>query len=451
MNLIQQYKTDFRKNLHLAFPIILGQVGQIMVNFIDNAMVGRITDSGASLAAVSLANAIFISVMVVGMGISFALPPLVAEANSNGNHQRISQYFKHSGVINLVFAFLAILLIEGIILTMPFWSQDAKVIELAIPYLRISAYSLIPFMLFQTFRCYSDGYSETIPPMVAMLLGNVVNVIANYALIYGNYGAPKLGVKGAALGTLIARWVTFSLLVLILMNWKNIWKDIRSANYKHYQSNLFKKLLKLGVPTSLQGFFEVSAFAGAAYLAGMINKETQAAHQIAISLASISFMICTGLAMAATIRVGNQLGEKNTPALRNAGFSAILQVLTFMTATSILYISLREFLPTLYLNMSDKSSEVIAQSASGLLILAAIFQIPDGIQVTAIGALRGMQDVFIPSIITFVAYWVFALPIAYFLAFHTSLGSKGIWVGLTVGLTISAAFMTYRFHRKSKG
>jgi len=443
LRLYATYKSDFRANFHLAFPLILGQVGQIIVNIADNVMVGRL--GAAELAAVSLANAVFISFLVVGMGISFALPPLVAEANGQQDMKRISQHTKHSLLVNLGFALLAIISIELIVPALQFMGQDAEVVVFAQPYLRISAYTMIPFMIFQTFRCYADGRSETLPAMIAMLLANVINIAANYVLIYGKFGAPALGVRGAAIGTMIARICMVIFLLLIVRYWKTLWKEVAAMNFRVYQKPAFWKILKLGIPTSLQGFFEVSAFGLAAIFAGMIHKEAQAAHQIAINLAAISFLICTGIAMAATIRVGNHFGELNKTRIRTIGVSAILQVAFFMALTSITYISLRYFLPSLYI----QNQEVI-DIAAGLLIMASIFQIPDGIQVTAIGALRGMQDVNVPTVITFVAYYLMALPIAYLLAFRFNMGALGIWVGLSVGLTISATFMTLRFLKKSK-
>lgn len=439
---LQQYKSDFKANIILAYPIILGQLGQIFVNIVDNLMVGRL--GAAPLAAVSLANALFFSYLVVGLGISFALPPLIAEADATNNEQRISQLTKHSLIVNLSFALFANLFIEIMIPFLHYLKQEPEVLELCIPYLRISAWSIIPLMIFQTLRCNTEGRSKTLPPMIATLSANVVNVILNYLLIFGNLGFPKLGVSGAAWGTLIARIFMLFLLIYILQYWKSVWRPIRNMNLRKYQNRLFKQILKLGIPTSLQGFFEVSAFAGASILAGTIHKEAQAAHQIAINLASISFLMCTGIAMAATIRVGNQYGANNREKLRNVGISAMLQVAFFMFLTSILYISLRKFLPTLYID----NQEVI-DIAAGLLIMASIFQIPDGVQVTAIGALRGMQDVMIPTLYTFIAYWVMALPVGALLAFYFNLGALGIWIGLTVGLSISASLMAIRFLRKT--
>ncbi len=438
-----KYRSDFKKNIQLALPIIIGQVGQIMVNIADNVMVGRL--GAAELAAVSLANAVFISFMVVGMGLSFALPPLIAEADGKGAHQTISSDILHSLIINILFAIFSIIAIEIIIPLMPYWGQEENVVQLAIPYLRISAFSLLLFMVFQCLRTYAEGKSKTIPPMIAMIIGNVVNIFLNYVLIYGYWSFPKLGVAGAAWGTFFARFVMLILLFVLIRQWKSLWPDLSRIGQVKVRSKQFKTILRLGIPTSLQGFFEVSSFAFAAVMAGMISKEAQAAHQIAINLASISFLICTGLAMAATIRVGNQLGLQNIRRLRNAGFSAIIQVILFMSLAMVSFLFLRWQLPALYIN----NQEVI-RIAANLLIVASFFQISDGVQVTAIGALRGMQDVNIPTLITFISYWLCALPLGYYLAFKTDLSVTGIWIGLSVGLSLSALFMTYRFNRLSK-
>jgi MATE family multidrug resistance protein len=436
------YQSEFRKNLKVALPIMAGQLGQITVNVADNLMVGHL--GAAALAAISLSIAIFVIFLVVGMGISFALPPLVANAHGANEPRRISRYFKHSLIVNLAFAGFSILCMELILPLLTFFGQDPEVVDLAAPYLRISAWSMIPIMFFQTFRCYSDGLSETVPPMIAMISGNVVNIFLNYVLIFGKLGMPALGVTGAAIGTLISRLVMIALIILLLKRWKGLWQPIRQADYKRYRKALFKRILDLGVPTSLQLFFEVSAFAAAALLMGMISKETQAAHQIAINLAAITFMVCTGMGMAATVRVGNQLGQANLQGARSAGFSAVIQTAAFMLVAAFIFILFREYLPTMYID----DSEVIS-IASLLLIFAAVFQIPDGIQAVSLGMLRGIQDVKIPSLITFVSYWIFGLPVSVLTAFYFQMGAGGVWTGLVVGLTLSASLLTWRFHRQT--
>jgi len=419
-----------------------GQLGQTAVNFADNVMVGKLGPS--ALAAVSFANALFAVFFVVGMGISFALPPLVSEAEAAGEHQRISQYFKHSFVVNTAFALVSLVIILLGLQLLPYMGQEAEIIPLAQQYLVHIGWSIVPFMIFQTLRCYSDGMSETLLPMIIIITGNIINIALNYGLIFGHWGMPSMGVEGASLASHISRWYMVVTMVVLLFYWKNLWSYIAECNFRKYQTVLFQKIANLGVPTSLQMFFEVSAFSGAAIIMGFISKEAQAGHQVAISLASITFMICTGLAMAATIRVGNQLGLQNPQGIRDAGFSALIQVTVIMALFGIMFLTTRHLLPTIYIDDVD-----VISVASVLLICAAVFQIPDGIQVTAQSALRGLQDVKVPTVVTFVSYWLIGIPVSYVTAITLGWGPIGVWVGLIVGLSVSAALLTYRFHKLS--
>ncbi len=422
---------------------MLGQIGTILVSFADNVMVGKL--GAIPLAAVSLANAIFIPITVVGMGISFALPPLVAEASGRSNERRISRYFKHSLVVNLVYALLSMLVIELALLALPYMGQDAEVLSLVKPYLRVSSISMIPIMIFQTLRSYTDGLGKTLPAMYAMIVGNAFNILLNYIFIYGNWGAPALGVTGAALGTLVARIIMLAAIMWIIRYTPMLVKHIVSANYREYHQLIFVRVLRLGIPSSLQMFFEVTAFGSAAIIMGTLGAKALAAHQIALNLASMTFLICTGLGMAATIRIGHALGRKDDVAVHRAGISALLQVSSFMLIAAVCFVVFRYTFPLIYINDMD-----VIDIAAVLLITAAIFQIPDGVQVTALGALRGLQDVMVPSIITFVAYWLIGLPFSYMAANYWNMGPTGVWIGLVLGLTFSALMLTLRFYQKTK-
>jgi MATE family multidrug resistance protein len=442
MIFFEKYRSDFKLNLKLAFPIIAGQLGQITVYLADNLMVGRL--GADALAAVSLAIAIIAVPVVIGMGIAFALPALISEAEGAGTTKKISQYFKHSYIINIAIGTIScILMIIGLPL-MEHLGQDPDVVRLAKTYMVWSAFGMIPMMVFMTFRSFSEGMSETKPPMIAMLLGNVLNIGLNYLLIFGKFGFPSMGVEGAALASLISRIAMIVFIVMLLMQWKDLWVYIKACNFMKYQKDMFYKIFKLGIPTSLQMFFEISAFSGAALIMGMVSKNAQAAHQIAINLSSITFMVCTGLAMASTIRVGNQLGKKDYPAMRNAGKSAFIQVTIIMAICSLLFVVFRSYLPLLYIDDVQ-----VVELATLLLIFAAIFQIPDGLQVTALAALRGLQDVKVPTLITFFSYYLVGIPISYFSAITFGMGAPGVWLGLLVGLIISATLLIYRFHVKS--
>jgi MATE family multidrug resistance protein len=419
-----------------------GQLGQITVYLADNLMVGRL--GAEALAAVSLAIAIIAVPTVIGMGIAVALPTLISEAEGAKEPKKISQYFKHSLIINVAMGLISCALIVVGLPLMEHIGQNPEVVELAKTYMIPSALGMIPMMIFMTFRGFADGMSETRPAMIAMLLGNVLNIVLNYIFIFGKLGAPALGVEGAALSSLISRIAMIVFIVMLLLKWKDLWKYINACNFKTYQKALFSRIFELGVPSSLQYFFEISAFSGAALIMGMVSKNAQAAHQIAINLSSITFMICSGLAMAGTIRVGNQLGKKDYPAMRNAGMSAFLQVTLMMAACSLFFILFRSYLPLLYID-----DEQVVEIASLLLIFAAIFQIPDGLQVTALSALRGLQDVKIPTYITFFSYYIVGIPISYFTAITYGFGAPGVWLGLLVGLFLSATLLIYRFYKLS--
>jgi MATE family multidrug resistance protein len=448
VSLLIAYRNDFRANLRLAWPIILGQLGQISVNIIDNLMVGSL--GAVALAAVSLGISVFMIFVVVGMGISMALQPLVAEADGMGDPQGASYSFKHSLIINVLFALGSMLAIEAIIPFLHRLGQVPDVVIEAVPYLRICSWSLLPMMIFQAFKGLSEGLSETTAPMIAILVGNAVNVLVNYVFIYGNWGAPAMGVEGAAIGTFAGRMMMMASLIIFMRYWnpdsdQSLWSYLQRIDLLKYSKWFFKKVLRLGIPSSLQMLFEVGAFAAAALMMGMIGATEQAAHQITINAVSATFMVCVGISVAATVRVGNGLGRGDRPGMRRAGFAAIVQVILFMTCTALFIWVFRYVIPRWYID----DIEVI-NVAAGLFLVAAIFQISDGIQVAAIGALRGMQDIWWPTFITFFSYSCIGLPFSWFSAFHFGMGYWGVWTGLLIGLTLSAVLNTYRFHRLTR-
>ncbi len=438
INLSDTYKKEFRTNLKLAVPLVLGQLGQVFVNLADNIMVGKL--GTLPLAGIAFANAIFVVFVVVGMGISFALPPLVSEADGANKLKKVSQYFKHGLLINLLFAFVSITLIEVLMPYAYMLGQEKEVLDMGLGYLRISMWTMIPMMIFLTFKGYVEGMSNTIIPMVAIIVGNAANIILNYFLIFGNGGFDEMGLNGAAVASFIARGVMVLVMILMMIKDGHLLDRILKANYLKYQTSFIKKILKLGIPTSAQMFFEVSAFSAAALIMGMVSSVAQAAHQVAISLASLTFLICTGVSMAATIRVGNNFGKKDFQTTKLSGIAAIILVTGFMIVTALGFVLFNDQLPLIYINDVD-----VVNLAGILLIYAAIFQIPDGVQVTALGALRGLQDVKIPTLITLLSYWVVGIPFSYISTIYWDLGYHGVWIGLILGLTISSSLLTFRF------
>ncbi|WP_438968886.1 MATE family efflux transporter [Nonlabens sp.] len=433
---LRDYTREFKKNTQIALPIILGQLAHLLVALADNIMVGQLGKE--QLAAVSLGNTLIFIAMSVGIGFSFAITPLVAEADAQKDTNKVTSIFHNglflcaiSGVLLAIVLFIA----EPILY---YLDQPEEVVVLAIPYMRWVSISLIPLMLFQAVKQFSDGLSKTVYPMMASILANVINIGVNYIFIYGKLGMPRLEVEGAAIGTLVARVLMFVLLWVVLSR-KALLKQ-HFVNFKSYSSKTVSKLMSIGFPTSLQMFFEVSLFTAAIFLSGVISTESQAANQIALNLSALTFMFGVGLGVTATIRLGNQLGLKDIPALKRIARSIFLMSLIVGVFFALLFISLNNFLPTIYIEDPG-----VLELAAGLLIIAGIFQISDATQVTLLGALRGLQDVWIPSLICFTAYWIVGLPISYYLGIESDYGVNGVWIGLLFGLTTSSILMYARY------
>jgi len=450
--LLKNFSTELSYNVKLAFPVIMGLLGHTIVQLADNIMVGQL--GADELAAVSLGNSFVFVAMSLGIGFSTAITPLVAEADGAGNVADGKSALKHGLVLCTVLGlslFGIILLAKPLIYQM---NQPPEVVELALPYLDIVALSLVPLVIFQAFKQFSEGLSQTKYPMYATVLANVINVILNYLLIFGSFGFPKMGIVGAAIGTLVARILMVVYIWYLLNQKQKFQKYITGFNFRKLEKKVLDKIINLGFPSALQMFFEVGIFTAAIWLSGILGANTQAANQIALNLSSITFMFGMGLGVAAMIRVGNQKGLGNFKKLRSIAQSIF--VLTFIIEIMFAAIFLlgRNWFPTLYvnldsvLNLSDNTEVVFI--AGKLLLVAAFFQISDGIQVVVLGALRGLQDVKIPTVITFIAYWLIGFPISYYLAFQTHLKSTGIWIGLLSGLTASAIMLYLRFNYLTK-
>ncbi|PSL03923.1 MATE family efflux transporter [Cecembia rubra] len=440
--MIGNFKDNFSKTFNLAFPVMLSQLGQVLVGVADSMMVGRL--GAEPLAAASLANSIFFVVLMFGIGVSMAMTPLVAMADGKNNPKRISRLFNHGLSINLASGLMLFLLIIMASPMLYHLNQPVEVVILAIPYLAIITFSLLPFMLFQTLKQFAEGLSQTKQAMYITLICNAVNVFLNWVLIYGNLGFPEMGLNGAGWATLISRVMMGLFMCYYVFKSKRYLPYQLSFKLKRLSFPMVSKMLRIGVPTGFQFIFEVGAFSSAAIMMGWIGVTALAAHQIAINLASISYMMASGLSTAAMIRVGNQLGKNDIKTLREAGFTAFVMVAIFMSATAVIFILFREFLPALYIDDID----VIKMSAT-LLIIAGLFQLSDGIQVVGLGALRGMADVRVPTIVTLVAYWVIGLPLGYVFGFVFNLQEVGIWYGLLIGLTVTGVMLLYRFHSLS--
>jgi len=300
---------------------------------------------------------------------------------------------------------------------------------------------MIPLMIFQGFKQFADGLSQTKYAMWATILTNIVNIVLNFTLIYGFWIFPRLELVGAALGTLISRTVMVFFIYFVLMKKDKFAIYLKRLKFEELKKERFLKIINLGFPTALQMLFEVGLFTASVLLAGTLGAFPQAANQIALKLASTTFMIAVGVGVAATIRVGNQKGLKNYIELRRIAFSNFLMIFIIMFAFTIGFIVFKDFLPLIF----TENLEVI-KIASSLLVIAGLFQLSDGLQAVILGALRGLQDVNVPSGLTFIAYWIIGFPISYYLGTKAGFGTFGIWIGLLVALTSSALLLFIRFN-----
>ena len=440
---LKNYTSEFKNNLKLATPIMMGSLGHLLVGLIDDIMVGRL--GPVELAATSLGNSLVFIALSIGIGFSFAITPLIAESDGEGDEEKGRSIFQHGLILMTILGvavFGMLLFIKPILYHL---DQPEEVVVLAIPYYEIVAVSMIPLMIFQGFKQFADGLSQTKYAMYATILTNVVNIILNFALIYGIWIFPRMELVGAAIGTLISRVVMVVFLYVVLMKKEKFVIYMKRLQFKEIKIKTFKKIISIGFPTALQMLFEVGLFTASVLLAGTLGALPQAANQIALKLASTTFMIAVGIGVAATIRVSNQKGLNNFIELRRIAFSNFLLILIIMFTFSIAFMLFRNILPWMFTD----NLEVI-KIASSLLIIAGFFQLSDGLQAVILGGLRGLQDVNIPSGITFIAYWIIGFPVCYYLGRVAGLGTLGIWIGLLTALTSSAIMLFFRFNYLSK-
>ena len=429
---------QWRENIPLALPVIVGQIGHIAASVADSMMVGAL--GTIPLAAVSLASSIASVPLAFGIGMGYGLTPMVAHAMGQARPFKAVRLLKNGTVVNAftsAFMFLfALVLFWGV----RFTGQEPAVVEEATMYLWIIMASYLPFMLFMSAKQYLEGMGDTKTPMRISLYGNVGNIGLNALLIYGWGPFPEWGIVGAGVATLVARgYMMMAAWWFVLRRGKADPADWLRAKVTTYP---IRALLKIGIPSGFQYIFEVSAFAASAWIIGTLGATPLAAHQVAISLASISYMAATGLGAAATIRIGQAMGRKDLAGAKAAGTSLFLITIIFMAVTGLTFFVFRHQLPWAY-----TQDPAVVAGAAALLVVATIFQISDGVQATALGALRGIQDVRVPTAITFVAYYVIALPLEWYFGHVLGWGAVGVWSALAVGLTVSAGWLSLRFYR----
>ena len=435
---INRYKTDIIETFKLSLPIIFGRLGAVLMGVMDSIMVGSV--GYEELAAAGIANSVFILVGIIPIGFLIVGSPMISTAFSKNNRAECVKIMKGS----IQFAIILSIFFDVVMLVLAWnfqwFNQTAEVEGLAVPYLYLIIGSTLPLMVFIAIEQFSDGLENTKISMFFNISGLFVNASINWVLIYGNWGFPALGLMGAGIGTLIARCYMCVGIWLVVNN-IDAFKafDLRIKLFK-IDREIFVQIMKNGIPSGMQFFFEVSAFSLSAIMIGWLGTIQLAAHNVAISLASVTYMLSTGFATGASIRVGAAFGAKDHIGVMNAGKSALILVVFLMSVSCVLFIVFSNFFVGLY-----TSEPKVIEMASGLLIIAGLFQLGDGIQVVSIRSLLGMNDVNVPTMITLGAYWVIGIPIGSILCFYFNYGVYGMWIGLTLGLTLSAILLTVRF------
>jgi len=445
LSFYHKYKSFYKDNLHLAIPIVVSQLGHTLVNMADSIIVGHFAGT-TQLAAVSLVNSIFMLILVIGLGISYGLTPLIAQEHGRKNNLECGRLLSNSLFINFSTSVLLYVFIHsGTLTIIDHIGQSREVVTYAKPYLTYLGLSIIPLMIFQTFKQFTEGLGFTKQAMYISVWGNVLNIVLGIIFVKGLFGIVPMGVKGVGLSTLIDRTVMAIVMSFYVM---------KSHHFKAYlqEFKVFRldtlraiKILKIGAPVAMQYSFEISAFSGAAILIGTIGTVEQAAHQVAINLAAVTYMLASGVASAATIKTGNNLGKQAYQELRRSAIASYHVIIAFMSLTALLFVIANNILPYIY-----TEDHAVVAIAAQLLIIAGFFQLFDGTQVVGLGVLRGIGDVNIPTLITFVAYWVIGIPLGYFLGITLKIGVNGIWYGLTLGLLTASLLLFLRFQNKTR-
>lgn len=433
-------KKRLKETLVLAWPIILGQMGANLMSFTDTYFVGKI--GTPELASAGIANSVFFIISILGMGTVFAVSALSSRHRGEGREDKNNDLKKAVMVVSVAAGIILTLVCWGVSYAIIYFKQAEEVNKLAPGFLRWLAASTLPLLVFIGLKSFLDGLTLTRPGMLITFVGVIINIFLNEALIWGRWGFPELGFEGSAIATLSTRVLMAVTLIIYISKAPNLAIYRRKAY--GYISVQVKEIIKLGLPSGLQYFFEIGAFAGAAILMGMISKETSAAHQIAIQIAALTYMVASGIASAGTIQAGHALGAQNKPEIMASAKYVFGIVGIFMAVMAIFFMVTPHFFIGIISN--DNKVEEIAVT---LMVIAGLFQISDGMQCVGLGLLRGIGDTKWPTIYTLVAYWVIGIPLGYFLGFEMNMGGAGIWYALLLGLSFSAVLMIRRFYRKT--
>jgi MATE family multidrug resistance protein len=438
---LRDLKLELRPMVTLAAPVVVAEIGWVAMGLVDTLMVGPLGPE--AIGAVGVGSSLFIGVVVFAMGILLGLDTLVSQAYGAGRFDECHRWLVHGAVLSLVVALPVTLLLFGLSSLLGRWGLDPTVLALTRPYLDVLAWSVLPLLLYATFRRYLQGMGVVRPVMIALVSANVVNVFINWVLIHGKLGAPVMGVRGSAWATVIARIVMAGYLGVVIVQRERGRRPGLFETSPSIDWSWVRRLLMLGVPAASQITLEVGVFAASTALAGRLAPISLAAHQIAIHIAALSFMVPLGVSSAGAVRVGHALGRRDPVAAERAGWTALLLGAGFMACTAAVFLVIPRSLMGAFTR-----NEGVVQLGVSLLAVAAVFQLFDGIQGVATGILRGLGDTRTPMIWNLIGHWFIGLPTGYFLCFGFGRGVVGLWWGLSIGLIICGAVLLVVWSRR---
>ena len=441
----RQHLAEAHRTLQLALPVIIGQVGVFGMNFIDTVMAGRLPERDLALAGLGTGGALWSAMLMLVIGSMMAVQPTVAHLDGAGRRIEAGVQTRQGLYLaaGMCLPFALVLISSGRILAA--FGVDPQIVPVAEGYLRAMAWGVPAICLVFLLRFFSEGSGHTRPTMFYGLMGALLNIPLNYVLMFGKLGLPAMGTVGCGYATAIIIWLQLVMLVLYIRRHRHYRPFKLFCKPEPPDFSVIKDLLKLGLPIGVTIFVEGSLFVAAALLIARLGPVPSAAHLVAINFAALVFMVPLGLASAITVRVGNALGRGDPVAARYVGTIGLAIAVVFASVSASLMFFFPQYIVALYTD-----DPAVTALAVGLLFYAAIFQLSDGIQISAAGCLRGYRDTRVPMIYNVVAYWLVGMTSGYYLTFGVGLGPAGMWIGMIVGLTVAAVLLTSRFAGTSR-
>lgn len=427
--------------LALAGPVVLAEVGWVMMGIVDTIIVGPL--GPAAIGSVGIGSILFLALAIFGMGLLLGLDTLVSHAYGAGRLDECHRWLLHGILLSLIGApVLTAVALVGISL-LPSWGFPPEVLSLTVPYLHVITWSLLPLLLYASFRRYLQALGIVAPITFALVTANLINAVAAWALVYGHLGLPAMGTTGSAVATLISR-IYLAAVLLAAVVWYDRQHHISlfTITWKPKKRSLVR-LLRLGLPAATQVTLELGVFAAASALAGRLDPVSLASHQIALNLASLTFMVPLGVASAGAVRVGHAVGRRDPQAASRSGWVALILGAGFMSTAALIFIAV----PRPLIGMFTSNEAVLAMGRR-LLLVAAMFQLFDGLQGVSTGVLRGLGDTRTPMLSNLAGHWLLGLPVGYALCFWWGWGVVGLWIGLSLGLVAIGVFLVLTWRHR---